>query len=68
MPYPKYVSDAEFREHPRNTGASGTFTHETGSNAIAEPTLNATLFDSTGSQVFIFHSKLATPAAQRSAQ
>jgi hypothetical protein len=33
--------------------ASGTFTDETGANAAAEPTSNAALFDSHGSQVII---------------
>lgn len=38
----------------RNAEASGTFTDETGSNVITGPTLNAMMFDSTGSQVIIF--------------
>lgn len=40
----------------RNAKASGTFTDETGSNVITQPTLHAVLFDSTGSQILIFRS------------
>ncbi|HEY1389817.1 MAG TPA: hypothetical protein VGF38_14855 [Ktedonobacterales bacterium] len=38
----------------RNAEAAGTFTDETGTNVITEPTLNAVMFDSKGSQIIIF--------------
>lgn len=40
----------------RNAEASGTFSDETGTNIATGPTLNAVIFDSSGSEVSIFKS------------